>query len=33
MLQGRENASFMTAHDSDGPAGKARTSKTPQVFE
>ena len=25
MMQGRENASFMTAHDPDGPAGKART--------
>ena len=33
MLQGRENASFMTAHDPDGPAGKARSSHTPQVFE
>jgi glyoxylase-like metal-dependent hydrolase (beta-lactamase superfamily II) len=33
MLQGRENASFMTAHDPDGPAGKARSTKTPQMFE
>jgi glyoxylase-like metal-dependent hydrolase (beta-lactamase superfamily II) len=33
MLQGRENASFMTAHDPDGPAGKARSTHTPQVFE
>jgi N-acyl homoserine lactone hydrolase len=33
MLQGRENASFMTAHDLDGPANKARTSHAPQVFE
>jgi len=33
FLQGRENASFMTAHDPDGPAGKARTSHAPQVFE
>ena len=33
MLQGRENASFMTAHDPDGPAGKARTTHAPQVFE
>jgi glyoxylase-like metal-dependent hydrolase (beta-lactamase superfamily II) len=33
MLQGTENASFMTAHDLDGPAGKARQSKTPQMFE
>jgi glyoxylase-like metal-dependent hydrolase (beta-lactamase superfamily II) len=32
-LQGRENASFMTAHDPDGPAGKARASKAPQEFE
>jgi glyoxylase-like metal-dependent hydrolase (beta-lactamase superfamily II) len=32
-LQGRENASFMTAHDPDGPAGKARSTHTPQVFE
>jgi glyoxylase-like metal-dependent hydrolase (beta-lactamase superfamily II) len=32
-LQGRENASFMTAHDPDGPAGKARTTHTPQMFE
>src|SRR5438132_3263269 len=33
LLQGRENASFMTAHDPDGPAGKARSSHAPQVFE
>jgi N-acyl homoserine lactone hydrolase len=33
VLQGRENASFMTAHDPDGPAGKARSTHTPQVFE
>ncbi len=33
FLQDRENASFMTAHDPDGPAGKARTSHAPQVFE
>ena len=33
FLQGRENASFMTAHDPDGPAGKARTLHAPQVFE
>ena len=33
VLQGRENASFMTAHDPDGPAGKARTTHAPQVFE
>jgi N-acyl homoserine lactone hydrolase len=33
FLQGRENASFMTAHDPDGPAGKARASHAPQVFE
>jgi glyoxylase-like metal-dependent hydrolase (beta-lactamase superfamily II) len=33
MLQGRENASFMTAHDPDGPAGKARSTKAPQMFE
>jgi len=33
VLQGRENASFMTAHDLDGPAAKARTTKSPQVFE
>jgi len=33
VLQGRENASFMTAHDLDGPANKARTTKTPQMFE
>jgi glyoxylase-like metal-dependent hydrolase (beta-lactamase superfamily II) len=33
VMQGRENASFMTAHDPDGPAGKARSTHTPQVFE
>jgi glyoxylase-like metal-dependent hydrolase (beta-lactamase superfamily II) len=33
LLQGRENASFMTSHEPDGPAGKARTSHAPQVFE
>jgi len=33
MMQGRENASFMTAHDPDGPAGKARSTHAPQVFE
>jgi len=33
FLQGRENATFMTAHDPDGPAGKARTSHAPQIFE
>src|SRR5438132_13060005 len=33
VLQGRENASFMTAHDPDGPAGKARSSHAPQMFE
>ncbi len=33
VLQGREGASFMTAHDLDGPANKARTSHAPQVFE
>ncbi|PYO58996.1 MAG: hypothetical protein DMD83_01185 [Candidatus Rokuibacteriota bacterium] len=33
MLQASENASFMTAHDLDGPAAKARTSHAPQVFE
>jgi glyoxylase-like metal-dependent hydrolase (beta-lactamase superfamily II) len=32
-LQGSENASFMTAHDLDGPANKARQSKAPQMFE
>ena len=32
-LQGREGASFMTAHDLDGPAAKARTTHTPQMFE
>ena len=33
MLQARDNASFMTAHDLDGPAAKARNSHAPQVFE
>jgi N-acyl homoserine lactone hydrolase len=33
LLQGRENASFMTAHDSDGPAGKAAKTHDPQKFE
>jgi len=33
VLQAREGASFMTAHDLDGPAAKARTTKTPQMFE
>jgi N-acyl homoserine lactone hydrolase len=33
VLQAREGASFMTAHDLDGPAAKARTSHDPQVFE
>lgn len=33
LLQGTENASFMTAHDLDGPAAKARTSHAPQLFE
>ena len=33
VLQGRENASFMTAHDPDGPAGKARSTHAPQLFE
>src|SRR5689334_44344 len=33
ILQGRENASFMTAHDPDGPAGKAAKSHDPQKFE
>jgi N-acyl homoserine lactone hydrolase len=33
MLQATENASFMTAHDLDGPAAKARTSHAPQQFE
>jgi glyoxylase-like metal-dependent hydrolase (beta-lactamase superfamily II) len=32
-MQGRENASFMTAHDPDGPAGKARSTHAPQLFE
>jgi len=32
-MQGREGASFMTAHDLDGAAAKARNTKTPQVFE
>jgi len=33
VLQGRENASFMTAHDLDGPASKAAKSHDPQKFE
>src|SRR5262244_1449519 len=33
MLQGRENASFMTAHDLDGPAPKAPNSHDRQKFE
>ena len=33
FLQGSENASFMTAHDLDGPAAKARTTHAPQLFE
>jgi len=33
VLQAREGASFMTAHDLDGPAAKARTSHDAQVFE
>ena len=33
LLQARENASYMTSHDPDGPAGKARTSHAPQVLE
>ncbi len=33
VLQAREGASFMTAHDLDGPANKARTTHSPQVFE
>jgi glyoxylase-like metal-dependent hydrolase (beta-lactamase superfamily II) len=32
-MQATENASFMTAHDLDGPANKARQSHAPQVFE
>src|SRR5213593_670836 len=32
-MQARESASFMTAHDLDGPAAKARNTKTPQMFE
>ena len=32
-LQARENASFMTAHDLDGPAAKAAKSHDPQKFE
>ncbi len=32
-LQGRENAGFMTAHDLDGPAGKAAKTHAPQMFE
>ena len=33
MLQARENANFMTAHDLDGPAAKAAKSHDPQKFE
>lgn len=33
VLQGRENANFMTAHDLDGPAAKAAKSHDPQKFE
>lgn len=33
VLQGRENAGFMTAHDLDGPASKAAKSHDPQKFE
>jgi glyoxylase-like metal-dependent hydrolase (beta-lactamase superfamily II) len=33
VLQGREGASFMTAHDLDGPASKARSTHAPQLFE
>jgi glyoxylase-like metal-dependent hydrolase (beta-lactamase superfamily II) len=33
VLQARDNASFMTAHDLDGPAAKARTTHMPQMFE
>jgi N-acyl homoserine lactone hydrolase len=32
-MQAREHASFMTAHDLDGPASKARASHAPQEFE
>lgn len=32
-MQASEGASFMTAHDLDGPAGKARNTHTPQLFE
>ena len=32
-MQATENASFMTAHDLDGPAQKARQGHAPQVFE
>jgi glyoxylase-like metal-dependent hydrolase (beta-lactamase superfamily II) len=32
-LQARENASFMAAHDLDGPAAKAAKSHDPQKFE
>jgi glyoxylase-like metal-dependent hydrolase (beta-lactamase superfamily II) len=32
-MQATENASFMTAHDLDGPANKARQSHSPQIFE
>lgn len=33
VMQAREGAQFMTAHDLDGPASKARASHAPQVFE
>jgi N-acyl homoserine lactone hydrolase len=33
VLQAREGASFMTAHDLDGPAAKARMTHAPLVFE
>jgi N-acyl homoserine lactone hydrolase len=32
-LQARDNAGFMTAHDPDGPVGKAAKSHDPQKFE
>jgi N-acyl homoserine lactone hydrolase len=32
-MQASEGASFMTAHDLDGPANKARTTHTPLLFE
>jgi len=32
-LMASEGASFMTAHDLDGPAAKARNTHTPQLFE